>query len=144
MAGENSLSLKHLDRMTDSTGLIQHCIYSIPRLGSGYTTDDNARALRLIVRLWESNHDTRLLPRITRYFSFLEHARGEVQGFHNLMGYSRNWLDTNGCDDCHGQAILALAEVLASNLPGGFCSVARELIDCTLVRIAAMQSLRAQ
>ena len=38
--------------MTDSTGLIQHAIYSIPRRESGYTTDDNARALRLCARLW--------------------------------------------------------------------------------------------
>ena len=41
------IALDHLDRMTDSTGLIQHAIYSIPRRESGYTTDDNARALRL-------------------------------------------------------------------------------------------------
>ena len=27
------LHLDHLDRMTDSTGLIQHAIYSIPRRG---------------------------------------------------------------------------------------------------------------
>ena len=39
------LPLDHLDRMTDSTGLIQHAIYSVPRRESGYTTDDNARAL---------------------------------------------------------------------------------------------------
>jgi len=37
------IALEHLDRMTDSTGLIQHAIYSIPRRESGYTTDDNAR-----------------------------------------------------------------------------------------------------
>ncbi len=36
--------LDHLDRMTDSAGLIQHAIYSIPRRESGYTTDDNARS----------------------------------------------------------------------------------------------------
>ena len=43
--------LKHLDRMSDSTGLIQHAIYNVPRRESGYTTDDNARALCLCVRL---------------------------------------------------------------------------------------------
>ena len=42
----DAIALDHLDRMTDSTGLIQHAIYSIPRRESGYTTDDNARALR--------------------------------------------------------------------------------------------------
>ena len=43
----DEIVLNHLDRMTDSTGLIQHAIYSVPRRESGYTTDDNARALRL-------------------------------------------------------------------------------------------------
>ena len=36
----DGLILDHLDRMTDSTGLIQHAIYSVPRRESGYTTDD--------------------------------------------------------------------------------------------------------
>src|SRR5439155_6246637 len=31
-----TIALGHLDRMTDSTGLIQHAIYSIPRRESGY------------------------------------------------------------------------------------------------------------
>ncbi len=31
MHGFETLPLGHLDRMTDSTGLIQHAIYSIPR-----------------------------------------------------------------------------------------------------------------
>ena len=47
MHSGDAIALNHLDRMTDSTGLIQHAIYSIPRRESGYTTDDNARALRL-------------------------------------------------------------------------------------------------
>ena len=48
----DELTLDHLDRLTDSTGLIQHAIYNVPRRESGYTTDDNARALRLCTRLW--------------------------------------------------------------------------------------------
>ncbi|HEY1861733.1 MAG TPA: hypothetical protein VGG61_15340, partial [Gemmataceae bacterium] len=58
------IALDHLDRMTDSTGLIQHAIYSIPRRESGYTTDDNARALRLCVRLWCQHPDARMLNRV--------------------------------------------------------------------------------
>ena len=50
--------------MTDSTGLIQHAIYSIPRRESGYTTDDNARALRLCTRLWSEQSDERMLSRV--------------------------------------------------------------------------------
>ena len=101
------ISLDHLDRMTDSTGLIQHAIYSIPRRESGYTTDDNARALRLCTRLWCHHPDERMLSRVTGYLSFLEHARCPVRGFHNFLSYQRHWLDAEGTGDCQGQAVRA-------------------------------------
>jgi len=75
MKTPDRISLDHLDRMTDSTGLIQHAIYGIPRRESGYTTDDNARALRLCVRLWCRQPAARLSSRVSGYLSFLEHAR---------------------------------------------------------------------
>jgi hypothetical protein len=134
----------HLDRMTDSTGLIQHAIYSVPRRESGYTTDDNARALRLCTRLWTHDPDSRMLDRITTYLSFLEHARCPVRGFHNFLSYQRDWLDAGGTGDCQGQAIRALAEVLGSNLPDGFRDLASELIQAVLPALAELRSLRAQ
>ena len=70
----DAIVLNHLDRMTDSTGLIQHAIFSLPRRESGYTTDDNARALRLCVRLWSQHPEERMLRRVTNYLSFLEFA----------------------------------------------------------------------
>lgn len=129
--------------MTDSTGLIQHAIYCVPRRESGYTTDDNARALRLCVRLWEQRPDQRMLDRVTNYLSFLEHARCSKRGFHNFMGYQRDWLDAGGTGDCQGQAILALAEVLGSDLPAGYRDLARELIDTSVPALAELRSLRA-
>jgi hypothetical protein len=130
--------------MTDSTGLIQHAIYNIPRRESGYTTDDNARALRLCVRLWSRRPEERMLSRMTRYLSFLEHARCPVRGFHNFMGYQRDWLDAGGTGDCQGQAVVALAEVLGSRLPDGYRDLARELIKGVLPALADLRSLRAQ
>lgn len=144
MHSHRSLPLDHLDRMTDSTGLIQHAIYSLPRRESGYTTDDNARALRLCVRLWGEHPDDRMLARVTCYLSFLEHARCPVRGFHNFLSYQRDWLDAAGTGDCQGQAVLALAEVLGSRLPGGYRALARELLDAVLPALAELRSLRAQ
>ncbi|MBN1912263.1 MAG: hypothetical protein JW818_21260 [Pirellulales bacterium] len=140
----DGIALNHLDRMTDSTGLIQHAIYSIPRRESGYTTDDNARALRLCTRLWERKRSERMLGRVTTYLSFLEHARCPVRGFHNFLGYQRDWLDAEGTGDCQGQAVRALAEVLGSSLPDGYRAVARELIDAVTPALADLRSLRAQ
>ena len=136
--------LDHLDRMTDSTGLIQHAIFSIPRRESGYTTDDNARALRLCARLWSEHPDDRMLARVSCYLSFLEYARCPVRGFHNFLSYQRDWLDAAGTGDCQGQAVLALAEVLSSPLPNGFRELARELLDTALPVLAELRSLRAQ
>lgn len=136
--------LDHLDRMTDSTGLIQHAIYSLPRRESGYTTDDNARALRLCARLWDDHPDERMLGRVACYLSFIEHARCPVRGFHNFLSYQRDWLDAAGTGDCQGQAVLALSEVLGSSLPTGYRELARELLDDTLPALAELRSLRAQ
>ncbi len=129
--------------MTDSTGMIQHAIYNIPRRESGYTTDDNARALRLCTRLYAGNSDDRMLERVTCYLSFMEHAAREDGGFHNFMSFQRQWLDTTGCGDSQGQAVLALAEVLGSELPQGFRDLARELIDRAIPVLANLTSLRA-
>lgn len=144
MSNLHWIALDHLDRMTDSTGLIQHAIYSVPRRESGYTTDDNARALRLCVRLWCHSPDDRMLSRISLYLSFLEHARCRVRGFHNFLSYQRDWLDAAGTGDCQGQAVRALAEVLGSDLPFGYRALARELIDAVSPELAELRSLRAQ
>ena len=56
-------------------GMIQHAIYGVPRRLSGYTTDDNARALRLCARLSARHPSKRMLSRVTKYLSFLEYAR---------------------------------------------------------------------
>ncbi len=138
------LTLDHLDRMTDSTGLIQHAIYSVPRRESGYTTDDNARALRLCARLWCRRPDERLLSRVAGYLSYLEFARRPGGGFHNFLSYQRHWLDAEGCGDCQGQAVLALAEVVGSSLPDDFRVLARELIEAVLPTLADLRSARSQ
>jgi hypothetical protein len=144
MHDRDSIILDHLDRMTDSTGLIQHAIYSVPRRESGYTTDDNARALRLCTRLWQQNPDQRMLDRVAVYLSFIEYARCGNGGFHNFLSYQRHWLDVQGTGDCQGQAIRSLAEVLGSNLPDGYRSLAREMIEGVFPTLIDLRSLRAQ
>ncbi len=143
MISDEIPSLAHLDRMTDSTGLIQHAVYGIPRRESGYTTDDNARALRLCARLCATHSDERMLDRVTCYLSFMEHAQCADGRFHNFMSYQREWLDQTGCGDSQGQSVLALAEVVVGNLPQGFRDPARELIDNALSALARLTDLRA-
>lgn len=144
MHAHDLIELGHLDRMTDSTGLIQHAIYNIPRRDSGYTTDDNARALRLCARMCSDIVDPRMLDRASRYLSFMQFAQCPDGGFHNFLSYQRDWLDAKGCDDCQGQAVRALAEVLGSKLPDDHRRLARELIIALVPTLVDVRSPRAQ
>ena len=51
------LKLDHLSQMTDSTGVFQHAVFSVPNFSEGYCTDDNARAFILAVLLGELGED---------------------------------------------------------------------------------------
>lgn len=51
----NKPKLDHLFRMTDSVGVLEHCIFTTPDKSEGYSTDDNARALQLALRLKKMN-----------------------------------------------------------------------------------------
>ena len=62
------------------------------------------------------NRDERMLNRVTRYLSFLEFARRRGGAFHNFMSYQRHWLDAEGCGDCQGQAVRALAKTKAGGI----------------------------
>ena len=69
------LNLNHLSRMTDSTGVFQHAIFSIPNFSEGYCTDDNARAFILAVLLGELGEDAGSVRALaTTSAAFLHHA----------------------------------------------------------------------
>lgn len=68
------VSLDHLERMTDCLGVIQHANYSIPDFRTGYTTDDNARALVVVVKHHRLYGDQLSRDLAYRYLAFLMYA----------------------------------------------------------------------
>src|SRR3954470_5229648 len=104
------LRLDHLSRMTDSTGMFQHAILSVPNFSEGYCTDDNARALILTVLLEQLEVEPdRIRTLATTYGAFLHHAfDARTRRFHNHLGFDRRWLDAVGSEDSHARALWAL------------------------------------
>ena len=96
--------------MTDSTGIFQHAIFTVPNFSEGYCTDDNARAFILAVLLDELEEEPeRVRTLATTYAAFLHHAFDpKTKRFHNLLSFDRRWLDEQGSEDCHGRALWAL------------------------------------
>jgi glycosyltransferase involved in cell wall biosynthesis len=109
--GLPEIRLDHLARLTDDTGILQHATQDVPNRSEGYCTDDNARALTLLVRLEALGCDSAETRRLTStYAAFVGHAFMPDTGrFRNFLGWDRRWLDERGSDDCLGRAIVALA-----------------------------------
>jgi glycosyltransferase involved in cell wall biosynthesis len=138
--------LEHLMRMTDSSGLLQHAKYTLPRFDEGYCTDDNARALKFVVQLEEMGLDTQETQRATaRYAAFLDAAFDPEQGrFRNFLRFDRQWVyeENLGSDDCFGRTMWALGECIARSKQRGVQSWAMELFHRALAGSVDMPSPR--
>ncbi len=128
------MHLGHLQHMSDSTGIVQHAIYSIPDHGHGYCTDDNARALILTVLVEELGKDSpEVYTLASRYAAFLNVAFNRDTGrFRNFMSFDRRWLEADGSDDSQGRALWALGTCVGRSRRAGLASWARELFHRAL------------
>lgn len=137
------IKLDHLHRLTDSTGILQHAIFTIPNYAEGYTTDDNARALMVSVLLEELGNGA-AFDLASRYLAFLWYAFNPENGrFRNYMDYQHRWLEERGSDDCHGRALWALGTVLGRSASLPLQGTATRLFEHALPAILETTSPRA-
>lgn len=129
------LKLDHLEHLSDSTGIVQHAIYTIPDHAHGYCTDDNARALILTILLEEQGMDpTRVHSLSSRYAAFLNGALNKSSGrFRNFMSFDRQWLEEEGSDDSQGRTAWALGTCIGRSRHLGMAAWARELFPHALL-----------
>ena len=135
--------LDHLYRMTDRTGIIQHATYHLPAFSTGYTTDDNARALKVALELWELNQDPSVLALAETYLSFLVYAQRPDGLWRNFIDYSRNYLEERGSDDSFGRAVQAICSVAAQRSEHRFQILASELLERAKKQLPSLSSPRA-
>src|ERR1044071_3655823 len=135
----------HLSRMTDSTGIFQHAIYTVPNFSHGYCTDDNARAFILAVLLDELEEEPeRVRTLATTYAAFLNHAfDAKTKRFHNLLSFDRRWLDEQGSEDSHARALWALGVGVGRSPHRSFQIMAAELFAQALPAATDFNSPRA-
>lgn len=140
-----TLKLDHLARMTDSTGIFQHAILSVPNFSEGYCTDDNARAFILTVLLDELEEEPgRVRKLATAYAAFLHHAFNlKTKRFHNHLSFDRRWLDEQGSEDCHGRALWALGVGVGRSPYQSFRIMAGQLFALALPAVTEFTSPRA-
>ncbi len=120
---------EHLERMTDDTGLLQHCKFSIPDRHHGYSADDNARALILSVLLYEETGSKEYLTLMSIYLAYLYHSQTKSGRFRNFMDYGHLFTEKVGSDDCFGRCIWAICRTAVSaSIPESFRNICYEMI----------------
>lgn len=135
----------HLLRISDSTGVFQHSIYSVPWFDHGYCTDDNSRALLLTSLLEDIDSlPNELVPLQSAAAAFLQHAMNVHSGrFRNFMSFDRRWLEDSGSEDCHGRAIWALGAIVGRTRRDHLRNWAASLLDRALPIVESFSSPRA-
>ncbi|MBK9013980.1 MAG: glycosyltransferase family 4 protein [Saprospiraceae bacterium] len=137
------INFKHLQTMTDDTGILQHAKYSLPNRNEGYCLDDNARALIAVLSGRKQHPNIWLDQAAGTYLSFIYHCQNEDGQFKNFMGYDRQFLESVGSEDAFGRGICAVGYAIENPLNGGFYSLAMEIFKRALPHCSQLQSLRA-
>lgn len=115
----------HLRDMTTPRGLWEHADHTRPRIEHGFCTDDNARAL--IVLLREKRDEPAMAEMVRTYMQFIQEAAIPTGGFHNRRRADGAWVDTIGSYDSQGRALWALGSSVRLSRDSSMRSAALEL-----------------
>ncbi len=133
-----------VERMSDSTGMLQHSIYSIPDRRHGYCIDDNCRALMLMSAI--PDMDPILRDKWTTiYASFVQYAwNPDERRFRNFMRFDRSWCEDVGSEDSNGRTVWALGITARDAQLAKHRDWATAMYDSTASCALDLGSLRAQ
>ncbi len=141
-----AVNLSHVRTMTDSTGMLQHALWNVPRYEDGYCLDDNARALILVAAAEDACVEpaAAMRPLATRYLAFVRHAFDERRGrFRNFMSYERRWTEAQGSEDSHGRAVWALGTMVHRSTDPGRRALSVSLFHGSIPATTRFTSPRA-
>lgn len=142
------LSLDHIKRLTTENGMIQFSHIATPDINSGYTLDDNARALIAMTRHYELTRNAADLALIKIYLNFIKFCQQEDGSFLNYVDYKGNYISQNeieNLEDSNGRAIWALGQFVSdkSFLPQDLIDKATAIFEKALPCIDKFESPRA-
>ena len=111
-----TINLKHIKRLTTSLGIVQFSKISEPDMSSGYTLDDNARALIAMCMHYEQFKKSSDLSYIYTYLCFIERCQTDSGTFINYVDENNNEHIKNNyvnLEDSNARAIWALGTLIS-------------------------------
>ncbi|HEY3388948.1 MAG TPA: glycosyltransferase, partial [Prolixibacteraceae bacterium] len=142
------IKLSHLKQMTTNIGIIQFSKINQPDISTGYTLDDNARALVASCMYFKLTGDEKTLYYIQKYLSFIKLCQLAGGDFFNYLDKDCQFTDQNkivNLDDSNGRAIWALGYLISlmDVLPTKIILEADRIIEKSIHVLKVIHSPRA-
>lgn len=143
-----NINLSHIKNMTTDFGMIQFSKINKPDINSGYTLDDNARAMIVACRHYEISKDESDLDLISTYLKLIKFCQQPDGSFLNYINQYKEFAQQNyetNLEDSNGRAIWALGYLLSIKaiLPQQFSDEAESIIEKSISSIENIHSTRA-
>jgi len=113
------IKLDHIKSLTTDIGMLQFSNFCEPNPESGYTLDDNARALIDMVMYYNLYQDNSVIQLAEIYMSFIEGIQRSDGWFDNYMNYNKQLTKQNlevNLEDANGRALWSLGFVISHKL----------------------------
>ena len=142
------INLAHIKKMSTDFGLIQFSKINQPDIESGFTLDDNARALIAISMHYELTGDQDDLRYMNTYLDFMNHCQQAEGYFLNYADRDKKFTEQNNgtnLADANGRAIWALGYLISHSniLPAELVLTAETILQKALLRVVTTHSTRA-
>ncbi len=114
------IKLDHIQTLTDKFGILQFAHLHIPDSRSGYTLDDNARALTVAIRYYKKFPSQKVLTLIKTYLNFISSAAIDQGRFRNYFtidqqaNFSANTRDN--MEDANARCLYALMVTASTSI----------------------------
>jgi glycosyltransferase involved in cell wall biosynthesis len=142
------INLGHLKKMTTDIGIIQFSKINQPDLESGYTLDDNARALIAICMHFQLTGDLADLEYVKTYVDFIKFCQLPDGQFLNYVDHEQRFTQQNhetNLSDSNGRAIWSLGFVMSMSniLPADVVIEAEKILYQAMPHAESMHSTRS-
>lgn len=142
-----AINLDYIKKLTTDFGMIQFSIIDQPDIRSGYTLDDNARAIVAMCQHFQQSKNEYDLQYIHLYFEFIKFCLQPKGNFLNYVNDAKQFTQQNNenLDDSNGRAIWALGYLVSISylLPQTLADDANKTLEKALLNVHKIHSTRA-
>lgn len=136
-------SMRHIKRLSDDFGILEHANYSVPNYKEGYCIDDNVRALLLVLMANKLEVDKESVALADTYLRYIKLMQKDDGFFHNDMSYDKKFLDETGSEDSFGRTIWAIGYMIRLAPNDSHFQFAKDIFFNSLPNFESIRSIRA-